>query len=111
MIKLIVGFGVFCFFSCGDKEKTNQEKVIGTWVGNICGSTSNLNKDTFHISTSTINQSGVNGNYSVTDYNISGSNIFYNNSKIFSLEFTSASLLKLTQFTLIGEKSYCLTKI
>ena len=47
MIKLIFVFGIFCFFSCGDKEKTNQEKIIGTWVGYLEVKPSNPVADTF----------------------------------------------------------------
>lgn len=71
MIKLIFVFGVFCFFSCGDKEKTNQEKVIGTWKREVRdGITGKISiPDTFTFTSNSLIVKNKNYSYQIDDKN------------------------------------------
>jgi hypothetical protein len=99
MIKLIFVFGIFCFFSCGDKEKTNQEKVIGTWKRDqIFGmGGQQLSTDTVHISDKEVRIKNVSYTYYLKENKF----IYYknNDTSSFCYEFISDIHLKWTCLT------------
>ncbi len=115
--KIIVVLLVF-LASCGDKEKTNQEKLEGTWIGYIGDEEFNRYSDTFVITSNTIFHYRKNIKNIYNDYRVSGNVIQYQNGteidSLFDLTFKSDNSLILDpskyQIVIGLDPKYYLTK-
>jgi len=111
MIKLLFIFSMFLMLSCGDKEKTNQEKILGTWIGNLCDDKNNVNKDTFIFTSADISYKGIFSPYTIQNYSINLNNILVNNIVTYNLNFNGENSLRLTVKHATGvDDVYCLNK-
>lgn len=111
MYKSIILISFILFHSCGDKVKTNQEKIIGTWIGNLCDDKVNINKDTFIFNNSDIVvHKGLYGRDTINNYVLNQNNILVNNIIAYNLNFLSDVSLKLTEKSGTIDNIYCLGK-
>jgi len=70
---------IVLLISCGDKERTNQEKIIGTWIGYNGDDATKSNSDTFVFNNNTFYHYTPNGRIEFNNYSLSNGILQYQN--------------------------------